>query len=165
MSNYFNGTKEHPYHLSVGAVVLNDRNEVFCHYFTSTELYGGCYKNLYLLMRETLEVGETLETAVHRGLLEECGVEAIIETYIGAVTSEFPRGSIQVKKTTLYFLCNLVKFDASLRDMSDPEAGSEIKFLPIDFLISKMSTQHDLYKRSDLDEVSILESTKKYKNI
>ncbi len=33
MVNIFQGTKEHPYHVSVGAVVLNHENKVLCHYF------------------------------------------------------------------------------------------------------------------------------------
>ncbi len=33
MAHFFKGTKEKPYHLSVGAVFINDEGLVCCHYF------------------------------------------------------------------------------------------------------------------------------------
>ncbi len=162
MSNYYISTKEHPYHLSVGAIVVNDRGEVLCHHFHSIDVPGTTFKDLYLLIRESLDPNETLEAAVHRGLLEEAGVEAAVQMFIGSIVSQFNREDIIAQKTTLYFLCKLIKFDIVRRDKSDPEAGSEITFLPIDSLIDKMKSQYDRYKRSDFDETYILEETKKY---
>lgn len=163
--NYYISNKDNPHHLSVGAVVLNDQKEVLCHHFSSITLNGVTANDLYLLVRETLESGETLEEAVHRGLKEEMGAEAEIETYIGSIASEFPRGKILMQKTTLYFLCQLKNIDASKRDVTDPEAGSKITFLPIDKLIKKMKTQSGRYGRTDLDESSILEEVKKFKKL
>ncbi|MFA5107460.1 MAG: NUDIX hydrolase [Patescibacteria group bacterium] len=162
MSNYYISTKEHPYHLSVGAVVINDKSEVLCHHFHSIEVPGTTFKDLYLLVRESLEPDESLEAAVRRGLLEEAGVEAAVQTYLGSIVSQFNREDIIAQKTTTYFLCKLISIDTSKREPTDPEAGSEITFLPIDDLIGKMKSQFERYKRSDFDETYILEETKKY---
>lgn len=89
MKNYFQGNSKHPQHISVGAVVLNDKNEICCHHFDSRiNKFIGYWKDngledFYILMRETIEPNETLEHALHRGLMEEFGVEAELLDYIG----------------------------------------------------------------------------------
>lgn len=54
MKNYFQGTSEHPQHLSIGAVLLNDKNEACCHKFNKENLKGYWVDegldNFYLLM-------------------------------------------------------------------------------------------------------------------
>ena len=160
VSNYFISTGDRPYHLSVGAVVLNDHSEVLCHHFPILKVEKLTATDLFLLIRETLELGETLETAIHRGLREEAGVKAKIETYLGSHVSMFPRQEKVLQKTTLYFLCRLEKIDTTKRDPNDPEASSEILFLPIDVLIEKMKAQAARYGRTDLDEATVLERVK-----
>ncbi|HRV76395.1 MAG TPA: NUDIX hydrolase, partial [Candidatus Saccharimonadales bacterium] len=81
MKNYFQGRSDHPYHLSVGAVLLNDKNEVACHYFVDAPVIGG---EVCILMRESVEDGEVLEEALARGLMEEFGAMGNISTYIGS---------------------------------------------------------------------------------
>lgn len=165
MSNYFISTEDRPYHLSVGAVVLNDRDEVLCHHFSDLTIDGQAAHDIYILVRETLEQGETLEHAVHRGLFEEAGVKAKIKTYLGSILSTFPRGAVVSEKTTVYFLCNLESMDQLHRDVNDPEAGSNLVFLPTDDLAEKMKTQRKRYHRTDLDETNILERVKKHLSI
>lgn len=160
--NYYIGTKDCPHHLSVGAVVINKDGNVLCHHFPSITVSGFTAENIYILVRETLEMGERLEEAVHRGLREEMGVEASIKTYIGSIKSRFPRKGEAMQKTTLYFLCSLNNIDSSKKDKTDLEAASEIMFLPIDLLIGKMKAQAEIYKTFDLDESSILEEVKNY---
>jgi hypothetical protein len=55
MKNIYRGTAEHPFHLSVGAVLFNDKKEVACHYSEKfnqdTDLETA--EDFYILMRET----------------------------------------------------------------------------------------------------------------
>lgn len=162
IENYYQASITCPYHLSVGVLVLNSRNEVLCHHFPSIIIDGKTITNLYLLVRETLEPNETLEKALHRGLQEEAGAVADIKAYLGSIVSQFPRGGEIMEKTTVYFLCTLVDIDNSRRNTNDWESGSDVLFLPIDVLIDKMKLQGERYKRTDIDESIILERLKKY---
>ena len=161
-NNIYKGTAEHPFHLSVGAVLVNNKNEICCHYFkkfkSKTDLIE--LENFYILMRETLESKETLEQAVLRGISEEFGATGDILDYVGSIKSQFNRLNTPVEKTTLYFLVKLNNFDLSLRMKDDEEKLSEIQWHPIDFLISKMKDQSQRYKRTDIDESNILERVK-----
>ncbi|MFA6197780.1 MAG: NUDIX hydrolase [Patescibacteria group bacterium] len=161
-ANYYISTKEHPYHLSVGAIVLNKRGEVLCHRYESKQVNGDTVKNLHLLVRETLEPGEVLEDALHRGLWEEAGARVKIVTFIGSIVSKFPRQDVFVQKTTLYYLCRLESIEINKRDTDDAEADSEIIFLPIDELINRMKQQSIGLERTDLDESRVLEKARIY---
>lgn len=152
-------TVENPYHLSVGAVVFDPKNKMIaCQYVK--EYLGNT--ELYLMMRESLENGETLEETVARGLLEEMGIDAKIERYIGSIVSSFMREEEKVEKTTLYYLCQLTSFDLSRRDENDEDASNDIVWLPIDELIIKSKDQFERSGRDDFDESKILERAKEY---
>jgi ADP-ribose pyrophosphatase YjhB (NUDIX family) len=161
MQNYFQGNREHPKHLSVGAVLLNERAEVCCHHFTKADLKGYWsdlgINDFYILMRETLEPNKPLEHALHRGLLEEFGAKAELLDYIGSIKSHFKDKGVEVEKTTVYFRCKLVSQDLSLRDTSDIEGKSQIEWQTKEFLTSKMKEQARKYHRTDIDESEILE--------
>jgi ADP-ribose pyrophosphatase YjhB (NUDIX family) len=152
--NYYRGTHEHPYHLSVGAVLINDHGEVCCHYFTLHQ----DYTDFYLLMRETMEAGETIEQALHRGLREEFAATAQVVGFLGSIVSEFDSASRQTKiqKTTLYFQCQLNHQDLSRREPDDPEAHSQIQWHPPQFLIPKMEEQFQRLGRADMNEAAVL---------
>ncbi len=171
MKNYFVGTKDHPQHVSVGAMLINngvagspqDKNKICCHHFTP-DLMGGYWpdlglKDFYLLMRKTLHIGESLEQAVKRGLMEEFGAEGEILDYIGSIKSKFrhKEGESEVEKTTLYFVCKLVSKDESKRNNSDIEGKTKIEWCTAEFLIPKMKEQGHKYGREDVDESEILE--------
>lgn len=166
MKNYFQGNSEHPQHISVGAVVINEAGEVCCHHFDSTKgKYEGYWKeqgleNFYILMRETIEPNETLEQALHRGLMEEFGIEAELLDYIGSIQSHFKSKGVEIEKTTLYFLGKLKNQDLSKRSSSDIEFESQIEWHTADFLIPKMKEQTTKYGRTDIDESKILERIK-----
>lgn len=69
MKNYFQGTLDHPYHISIGAVVKNTEGKICCHYFDSlTHKSVGTLTDFILLMRETIEPNETIEQCLMRGL-------------------------------------------------------------------------------------------------
>lgn len=163
--NYYKGNADHPWHLSVGAVLVNDKKEVACHYFKEVTLRtydykDEVYKDFYILMRETPELGETLEQTLNRGLMEEFGAEGQIATYIGSIKANFPHRDKLVEKTTVYFLVNLKSFDLSKRSKNDPESDSEIQWQPVDVLIPKMKEAAKRTNREDADESLILERVK-----
>jgi len=62
--HYFVGQKKSPFHLSVGAIVMNGKTEIYCHHLLNVR----GKMDAYLLMRETVEPNETLENALRRGL-------------------------------------------------------------------------------------------------
>ena len=162
--NYFQGNSEHPQHISVGAIVLNDKNEVCCHHFFAKDLKGYWVEeeldDFYLLMRETIRPNETLEQTLERGLMEEFGITATMIDYVGSIQSRFMHKGITVEKTTLSFLSRLVEQDHSKRDTSDIEGTTKIEWKTIDFLIPLMKQQAQKYGRTDIDESSILERTR-----
>lgn len=156
-SNYFQGTAERPFHISIGAVLVNDNDEIACHYFKEfSHKSMGNFKDFYLLMRETIEPGETIEKCLSRGLAEEFGAVGKIKSYIGSIVSHFPHKNIEVEKTTLYFLCELISFNPKNRKLTDPESGSEILWIPKEELIKKMQEQGQRLNRQDLDESKVL---------
>ncbi len=169
MKNYFQGNNEHPRHVSVGAVLVNGNDEVCAHHFDSKNgsEFAGYWKDqglddFYILMRETVEMGETLEQTVHRGLLEEFGAEAEIVDYLGSIQSRFKhKGSeVEIEKTTLYFLCKLKSQDLGKRSKNDVECESVLEWHSPEFLIEKMKFQGTKFNRQDLDESSVLEKLK-----
>lgn len=160
MTNHFQRSKEYPYHISIGAIVVNKNKEVCCHYFKSLSVPDfGNFEDFYILMRETIEPNETIEECLARGLTEEFGATASIKHYIGSIVSKFPlsKDGPIVEKTTLYFLCDLISQDDSERRKDDLESGSLIKWMNLQDLISKMKEQRLRLHREDADESSILE--------
>jgi len=160
MKNYFQGSMQNPYHISIGAVVMNDNNEVCCHYFrTFSHPAMGTFDDFYLLMRETIEPDETIERCLARGLKEEFGIQATLHSFIGSIVSRFliPKTHITMEKTTLYFLCDFVDMDLSKRASNDPESVSEIRWMKPQDLRIKMIEQGKRSGREDIDESKILE--------
>ncbi len=158
--NYFQGTLKNPYHISIGAVVKNDKGEICCHYFKELTLKGiGTLTDFYLLMRETIEPNETIEACLKRGLQEEFGIEAYLDSYIGSIVSKFtgPDDQTVIEKTTLYFLCTLESIDITKRKQDDPESHSEIQWIEPSKLIIKMKEQGKRLNREDADESVIVE--------
>ena len=163
MENYFRGTRNHPYHLSIGAVVINDKNEVCCHYFkklTLRKAFEG-FTDFYILMRESMEMGESIEQTLHRGLKEEFGITGNIVTYLGSLQGEYTVKAVEptysIEKTTLYFLVKMKTFKPELRAQEDAEKESEIQWQPIDVLVYKMKEQGVRLNNNTLDESLILQ--------
>lgn len=159
MGNYFQGSKETPYHISIGAVLRNGEGKIATHYFEYfIHPRVGEAHDFHILMRETVEPGESLEGVLARGLMEEFGATATLHSYIGSIVSHFPKGGVSIEKTTLYFLCDLVSINPALRSAEDAEDGSEIQWNEPSYLISKMKEQLVRIGREDLDESKVLEA-------
>ena len=153
------GNPEFPYHISVGAVLLNKKNEVCVHHFDSYRLEGKRAKDFYILMRETPEPDEAIIETLHRGLFEEFGATASVIHYIGPIVCEVNYTHLK-EKTTLYFLCQLIDQDEKDRAKDDPESSSTIEWCEIDFLIEQMQEQGKETGLADLNESKILQRTK-----
>lgn len=151
-------TSEDPYHISIGGIVPNSKGEILTHYFESHYFENnGMALDFYILMRESLENGETLEECLTRGFMEEFGATVQIKSYIGSIISNFYRaGDVLVQKTTLYFLCDLVELNPDLREKGEVEADSETRWVNKKDLIEKMSEQGKRTERNDLDESEVL---------
>jgi hypothetical protein len=164
MSHYFQGTEDHPFHISVGAVVLNDKNEVCCHYFGDGSLRTKFtqFSDFYLLMRESMEAGERIEDTLHRGLMEEFRMKGEIITYIGSLQNIYKVRETNIEKTTLYFLVKMHEYDAAADRSHDPEGESQIQWQPLGFLIEKMKEQAIRLDYPTLNEAPILERVKRY---
>lgn len=150
-------SKENPYHISVGAVVVNDKNEICCHYFDKISIGGFLFEDIYILMRETIEPNESIEQCLERGLREEFGMKAELVSYLGSITSLLDlKDFAKVEKTTLYFLCKPISFDFDKRKVDDPESSSNIKWIKVNDLIPLMKRQAEKYNREDADESKVL---------
>jgi ADP-ribose pyrophosphatase YjhB (NUDIX family) len=157
MKNYFQMSKDNPYHISIGAVVVNDKNEICCHHFDKIEVGGTLFEDIHILMRETIEPNESIEQCLERGLKEEFGMKAELVSYLGSITSILDLKDLaRVEKTTLYFLCKPIDFDYEKRKRDDSESSSNIKWIKADELIQLMKKQADKYKRDDADESKII---------
>lgn len=154
-------SKENPYHISIGAVVVNDKNEICCHHFDKISIGGFLFEDIHILMRETIEPNESIEQCLERGLKEEFGMKAELISYLGSITSLLDLKDLaKVEKTTLYFLCKPISFDFNKRKVDDPESSSNIKWIKINDLILLMKKQSEKYNREDADESKVLMSIK-----
>ena len=164
--NYYRGDATHPYHLSVGALVMDKEGLIACHHYDELAYWnlpkgsGGCY----VLMRETLEIGETIEQALHRGAMEEFGMTIRVISFLGSIVASFKKNEIgpDIEKTTLYFWVEPLTFESSRRQ-DNPENMSTIEWKSAEFLLTEMPEQALRLKRDDIDEAQIIERALLYR--
>ena len=161
MKNFLNQSVESPTHISVAAVFRNNDRKILCHFFKKEDLPDESEgkSDLYLLMRESLHLEESLESAVARGLMEEYGAEGNIVDFLGTIVSHFPSSdnySITIEKTVLYFLVDFVSLDESKREVGAVESRSQLLWLTPEDLLEKNVTQSARYSRTDIDDSKII---------
>lgn len=108
MSNY-QSSKERPYHVSCGAVVMDENNRVL---FMSRVSDG----RSHVLPRGTLEDNETPKQCVEREVLEETGVSIEAQEYIGHMTYTSSHGDYEFDKVVLFFAAKPLDFGAGSMD-------------------------------------------------
>lgn len=155
---FFQACQQYPYHISVGAVLVDHNGHIACHHFT--EILG--QQDIYILMRESMENDETLLMTLHRGLQEEFGATATPIAYLGCLSGFLPSEELSFEKTTLYILCEVIEWDETKRDPDDPEAMSTIEWLQPEELISIMQRQGERFNRVDADESEIIKRALPY---
>jgi ADP-ribose pyrophosphatase YjhB (NUDIX family) len=161
MKNFLNQSPESPTHISVAALLRNSEGEILMHHFKKDDLPDESEGkgDLYLVMRESLHLGESLEAAVARGLMEEYGATGTIVDFLGTIVSHFPCSKdkmIMVEKTVLYFLVELVSIDESLREAGAVESRSQLLWLSPAELLEKNMTQAARYSRTDIDDSKVI---------
>lgn len=150
---FFRASEKQPYHLSIGAVLFNEEGKVACHHFK--EIFG--YKDIYILMRESMENDETPMITLHRGLKEEFGATGEPIAFLGCLSGHLSDPRLSFEKTTLYIACKLLDWKPEERDPNDPEASSTILWLKPDELIALMQKQGNrIPGRVDADESEIV---------
>lgn len=150
---FFRASHEQPYHLSVGAVLFDQEGRVACHHFN--EIYG--YKDIYILMRESVEDGESPLTTLQRGLQEEFGATAQPVAFLGSLVGPLSDTKLSFEKTTLYIACQLIEWHPERRDTHDSEAISTIQWHKPDVLIDIMQKQGIRFQdRVDADESEMI---------
>jgi len=158
MASQFEHTEAQPFHISVGAVLVNDEGKIMAHKLRTENMKPehryklGGLEEAYILMRETIENGESLEEAVARGLKEEFGAEGVIQKYLGSLQFEVEG----FEKTELFFSVKLTTLGERRAD--DAEAASELVWETPQFLIERMKEQGKRADRRDLDESKIIET-------
>ena len=162
MTNLFQHSPGNPFHISVGALLVNEKGEILVHKARAADMDPAYRYKLsgleeaYILMRESLENGETLEQGVARGLQEEFGVEGNIERYLGSLQFEVEG----FEKTTLFFQVSFVKQGKRLA--GDAEGFTEVVWMEPEALAICMRNQGAQTTRKDLDESKIVEAYLKY---
>src|SRR5579862_4974674 len=155
---FFQASKKQPYHLTVGAVLFDQKGRIACHHFK--EIFG--HKEVYILMRESMENEETVLMTLHRGLQEEFGAVAKPVAFLGCLSGFLDYPNLPFEKTTLYVVCQSIEWDSSKRDPNDPEASSTIEWINPDKLITIMQQQGKRFNRVDADESEIVKRALPY---
>ena len=161
MNNFLNQSVLSPTHISVAALMRNSNGEILCHFFKKDDLphESEGKGDLYLLMRESLHLGESLESAVLRGLMEEYGAEGTVVDFLGTIVSHFPasdNNTVTIEKTVLYFLVDYISHDESKREAGAVESRSKLFWLTPAELLEKNLTQAARYSRTDIDDSKII---------
>lgn len=164
--NIFQASKEFPFHISVGVVLTDKEGLICCHYYKKADLpiESEGKSDLYLLMRETIQPGETLEYAVQRGLQEEFGARGELKAYLGSIKSTFPLrvSGVPVEKTTLYFHVEMEEVHADSRENDGVESKSVLCWVKPEELRNLFIEQGRKYERTDLDESGVIENYIQY---
>lgn len=155
-TKFYMHTLPQPFHLSVGAVLFNEKREICVHRFTTSNIpaklqfLAGGLATFHLLMRESLENNETLQEAVHRGLREEFGATGRIERYLGAVVCDVVTEKHTFQKTTLYHAVQLQSLGE--RPQVDEESQTDMEWHTARELLTLLQRQETLTGRQELHE-------------
>jgi len=158
--------EDSPFHISVGAVPVGPEGKILVHRRTkenTPEELVGILNDLpeqYVLMHESLENDESLESAVRRGLKEEFGAIGSVSNYIGSLQYMHTWSGRTFEKTILYYEAKITEMGE--RSADDLEGFSELFWAEPHFLIEKMNLQAEHSKNPRVSEAKIIEAYLKY---
>ncbi len=162
MDRFYQHSDTQHFHISVGAVVFNEKSEICVHHIKleqvpeSSKFLCDYLSDVWYLMRESLEDGETLSAAVHRGCKEEFGAEVSIEKYLGAkIDAIITPNQPSFEKLTIYHAVRL----NGLGERTDIEGERDtiMEWYTASELLALLNTQCAKTKRPELDERIIIE--------
>jgi sorbitol-specific phosphotransferase system component IIA len=165
IGNYYGATPDRPYHLSVGAVVLDENNNVVClHYPNIDEI-----TDVYALLNKTVKPGETLEATLNRGAQLELGHEIEIITFLGTQETsdiwwEELGNPTKMEKSVMFFLAKTTNATPETAKEENEEEKREVISKSFDFLIEKMKTQPLKDGMRDFNQSEILRRAKEWIN-
>ncbi len=161
MNNLYRHSQAQPFHISIGAVLFNDKFEICIHHFITEKLpenlrfHAGGLDEYYHLVRESLDNNEALEDAVLRGVHEEFGAIGEVDKFLGAKEDVITGHAYDFQKITLYHSVKLVRFEE--RPDIDPENHSEMEWYTPKELLNIYDKQVSQTDRPELDERVIIE--------
>lgn len=161
MAKFYQHSLPQPYHISVGALLFNDRFEIGVHHFRIEHIpeqlrfLADNLPDIWHLMRESLEDGETLEAAVLRGCQEEFGAVGTVEKYLGAKIDQILTPSKSFQKCTLYHAVRLQTLGERTGD--DGENVSQLEWYAPHDLLALFDEQVQKTNRPELDERELVE--------
>ncbi len=161
MSKFYQHSLPQPFHISVGAVLFNDNFEICVHHFTlervpeTLRFLVDNLPDVWHLMRESLEDGETLSEAVLRGCQEEFGATGTIEKFLGAKIDTIVSPAKEFQKCTLYHAVRLITLGE--RTGTDAEETALMEWYSPAALLELFNEQCRQTARPELDERVIIE--------
>jgi ADP-ribose pyrophosphatase YjhB (NUDIX family) len=160
MNSIFQHSKNNPYHVSVGAIVVHE-GKILVHKHVKKltperlHIFLGDLDEVYTLMRESLENNESLENAVIRGVKEEFGVQGDVIRYLGSIQAHVPLlGGFE--KTTLYF--EVTCREVQERPSDDEEAHTLLEWHKPEDLLLVLEKQEQQTTRQELMEAKIVKA-------
>lgn len=171
MSNPFSGTPDRPYHLSIGAVLV-EGDKFLAHKFDLTRIdlqeakskTGILTDTFYSIMTETPEEDEGFLDALVRGCMEEFGANVELIGFIGTHIGHFARPSkpdINIEKSMPFFLCRVIDRDDSRRPKGEIESKSDVVLLDPEELAQILDAQFKELGRTDFDLGNIVRRAQK----
>ena len=159
-NKFYQHSLPQPYHLSVGAVLFNNNYEICVHHFQLNKVpehlrfLSDDLPDMWHLMRESLENGETVQEAVMRGCKEEFGATGKLEKYLGGKIDEIVTPTKTFQKCTLYHSVRLAELGE--RTATDAEDKTIMEWYSADDLLELLNNQCAKTKRPELDERIII---------
>lgn len=157
----FRSTASRPYHLSCGAVIFDNKGRILAEHYRqlSYDRSSRIFANVYRLLTETMEPGESPEACVARGAREELGVTINVLGFLGSQSNLITIAGEKVEKTTIYFCCQLAGLESETNKLFRSSAGSyRGVWIEPDLLISEMIRASAAYNEGILSEENFVRS-------
>ena len=161
-NKFYQHSLPQPFHISVGAVLFNEKNEICLHRFSKKNVPEDKHflvdymDECYHLMRESLEGNEPLHDAVLRGVQEEFGVTGTVEKYLGSKIDTITSPTKEpFEKLTIYHAVKLESWGERLD--TDVESRTTLEWMSPAQALDIYKIQANKTTRPELNEASIIE--------